>query len=191
MNLNEFNFSTERLILRGIKLSDAKSMFQYRSDPQIYQFQNWKPLTLQDVEDFICTKISKEANIPNTWYQLGIFTKEFNDLIGDIGIHFIESDNLQVEIGYTLSMEYQGRGYATEAVAAVINSMFNIFNKHRIIASVDPKNIKSIALLERIGMRKEAHFRKSIWFNEEWTDDIVYAILEEEWINQNSYMVKG
>ena len=55
--------------------------------------------------------------------------------------------------------------------------------KHRITASVDPRNTKSIALLERINMRKEAYFKKSFWFNNEWADDIVYAILKEEWIN--------
>ena len=150
---------------------------------QIYKFQNWKPQTLHDVEKFICTNISKVVNVPDTWNQVGIFIKELNVLVGDIGIHFIGSDNLEAEIGYTLSMEYQGKGYATEAVAGVINYLFHNLSKHRIIASVDPENIKSIALLERIGMRKEAHFRKSIWANEKWTDDIVYAILEEEWIN--------
>lgn len=183
MSLNELSFSTERLILKGIRLSDAKSMFKYRSDPQIYEFQYWKPQTLQEVEEFISTKISKVPNIPGTWYQLGIYLKETYELIGDIGIHFIEPENLQVEIGYTLSMDCQGRGYAAEAVGSVINYLFNSLNKHRIIASVDPRNTKSIALLDRIGMRKEAHFRKSVWFNEEWADDIIYAILKEEWIN--------
>lgn len=181
MHLNEINFSTERLILRGIRLSDAKFMLKYRSNPQIYEYQYWKPQTLHEAEDFISTKISKISNIPNTWYQVGIFIKGFNELVGDIGIHFIESDNSEVEIGYTLSIEYQGKGYATEAVVGVINYLFSNINKHRVIASVDPTNIKSMALLERIGMRKEAHFKKSIWFNDKWTDDIVYAILEEEW----------
>jgi RimJ/RimL family protein N-acetyltransferase len=182
--MNEVKFSTERLILRGIRVTDAKSIFKYRSNSQIYKFQNWRPQSLQDVENYICTKISKIPNIPNTWYQLGILIKESNVLIGDIGIHFI--DSVQVEIGFTLCLEYQSKGYATEAVFEVINYIFNNLNKHRITASVDPVNKKSIALLERIGMRKEAHFKKSIWFNEEWTDDIIYAILDEEWINKKS-----
>lgn len=189
MNLNEVNFSTKRLILRGIRVSDAKSIFKYRSNPQIYEFQNWRPKTLQDVENFIDTKVSKIPNIPNTWYQLGILIKESEELIGDIGIHFNDSDNLQAEIGFSLSLEYQGKGYAVEGVIEVINYLFHNLNKHRIFASVDPKNKKSIALLERLGMRKEAHFKKSIWFNEEWTDDIVYAILDEEWeLSRNKLM---
>ena len=181
MNLEEISFSTKRLILRGIRLSDAEAMFKYRSDPQIYKFQNWEPQTIKDAEDYIKTNISKIPNVPNTWYQLGLFIKGSDELIGDIGIHFFEFDNLQVEIGYTLSLEYQGKGYATEAVANVVNYLFTTLNKHRIIASIDQKNIKSMALLERVCMRKEAHFKKSIWFKEEWVDDIIYAILKEEW----------
>lgn len=180
MSLKEIYISTERLLLRGIKLTDAGSIFRYRSNPIVYEYQNWKPCTLEDVKEFIRRNISSLPNTPNTWYQLGIFIKDDDELIGDIGIHFI--DNSQIEIGFTLSLEYHGKGYATEAVKEVINYLFNNLKKHRVIASVDPRNIKSIALLNRIGMRKEAYFRKSIWFNVDWADDVVFAVLEEEWI---------
>lgn len=191
MDLNEFTVSTDRLILRCVRLSDAESILKYRSNPEIYEYQNWKPQMLQDVEDYINRKISKVSNIPNTWYQLGIILKETNKLVGDIGIHFMDTDNLQVEIGFTLSLEYQGKGYAKEAVVGVINYLFNNLYKHRIIASVDPRNVKSIALLERIGMKIEAHFKKSIWFNGEWADDVVYAVLEEEWIDKNKKLKRN
>jgi len=186
MNSNEMNISTERLVLRGIIISDAESIFKYRSNPQIYKFQGWKPQKLEDVKQFICEKVAKIPNTPDTWYQLVILIKDTNELVGDIGIHFIDLDNLQVEIGFTLSLEYQCKGYATEAIVGVIDYLFSNFKKHRITASVDPRNTKSIALLERIQMRKEAHFKKSFWFNNKWEDDIIYAILKEEWINKKS-----
>lgn len=178
------NISTERLVLRNVRISDAESIFKYRSNPQISEFQGWKPQTIEEVKKFIYEKIAKAPNIPGTWYQLGILVKETNKLIGDIGVHFIDADNQQVEIGFTLSLESQGKGYATEAVIGVINYLFSSLQKHRVAASVDPRNTKSIALLKRIGMRKEAHFRKSFWFDNQWTDDVIYAILEEEWVNQ-------
>ena len=180
MNANEISISTERLNLRSIILSDGESILSYRSSPEVYKYQNWKPKTIEDVEIFIKESTSSEPNIPGTWHQLSIFIKENNMLIGDIGIHFI--DDLQVEIGFALSADYQGKGYATEAVLGVMNYLFYTLKKHRVTASVDPRNIKSISLLNRIKMRKEAHFKKSYWFNGEWVDDIVYAILAEEWI---------
>lgn len=185
MSISEINILTERLALRCITPLDAKAIFDYRSNPQISKFQTWKPKELKDVYEFICEKISKVPNIPDTWYQLGIIIKKTDEFIGDIGIHFCNEDNVQVEIGYTLSEKYQGKGFATEAIKAVIDYLFSVLNKHRITASADPRNIKSVALLERIGMRKEAHFKKSFWFNNEWTDDVIYAILKEEWCIEN------
>lgn len=181
MNIKEIDILTERLEIRGIKPLDAKAIFKYRSDPKVSKFQTWQPKELKEVEEFILEKTAKIPNIPDTWYQLGIVVRESNEFIGDIGIHFCDEENLQVEIGYTLSEKQQGKGYATEAVKGVIDYLFNTLNKHRVTASVDPRNTKSVALLERLKMRKEAHFKKSFWFNNEWTDDVVYAILKEVW----------
>lgn len=158
MSISEINILTERLALRCITPLDAKAIFDYRSNPQISKFQTWKPKELKDVYEFICEKISKVPNIPDTWYQLGIIIKKTDEFIGDIGIHFCNEDNVQVEIGYTLSEKYQGKGFATEAIKAVIDYLFSVLNKHRITASADPRNIKSVALLERIGMRKRSAF---------------------------------
>jgi RimJ/RimL family protein N-acetyltransferase len=80
-----------------------------------------------------------------------------------------------------LKREEQGLGYATEALKLVFNFMFSDLKKHRIFGSVDPNNRASIRLMERMRMRKEAHFIESIWFNNRWSDDIVYAILAREW----------
>jgi RimJ/RimL family protein N-acetyltransferase len=181
MESDKINISTERLLLRGLILADASAVLKYRSLPEVYQFQGWKPQNLKEVEIFISEKIAMFPNIPDTWYQLGIIKKESNEFIGDLGIHFIGPENHQVEIGYSLNPEFQGMGYATEAVKGVIDYLFCTLKKHRIYASIDPMNEKSVALLERIGMRKEAHFRKSLWFHEQWEDDVVYGILEEEW----------
>jgi RimJ/RimL family protein N-acetyltransferase len=104
-------------------------------------------------------------------------------LIGDIGIHFLETDseNKQVEIGYTLDKEFRGNGYATEALTMIIDYLINSLSKHRIIASIDPLNVDSIKLVERLGFRKEAHFVESLFFHGKWVDDLVYALLAREW----------
>jgi RimJ/RimL family protein N-acetyltransferase len=134
------------------------------------------------VTDFI-SRNSNKINIPGTWFQFVIIEHDSDILIGDIGIHFLESDseNKQAEIGYTLDRNSRGKGYATEALTEIINYLIKDLNKHRIIASIDPTNNDSIRLIERLGFRKEGHFKKSLFFHGEWVDDLIYAILAEEW----------
>ena len=122
--------------------------------------------------------ISAIPNRVDSWLQLAICIDN-RQMIGDIGVHFF--DDYQIEIGYTLSPEYQGRGYAVEAVKGIVNYIFCTLKKHRITASVDPDNYASINLLEKIGFRKEAHFIKSFYMDNQWYDDCIYSILEDEW----------
>ncbi len=170
-----------RLILRPIKAEDAEFIFGYRSNAIVNQFQGWIPDTIADVQDFIRNKVSEEIDQPDTWFQLVIIKKDNGELIGDIGIHFLESGSFQVEIGCTLNCNQQGKGFATESLTEILKFLFQKLNKHRVIASIDPRNEKSIKLVERLGLRKEAHFRKSILINNEWVDDLVYAMLKEDW----------
>lgn len=170
---------TERLVLQALTDQDADTLFRYRSDPEIFQYQTWKPETLGEAKDFI-KAYTKGFNIKGTWFQLGIYEKEQMVLLGDIGVHFLESDDAQVEIGFTLAKPHQRKGYGLEAIKSVLGYLFKQMKKHRIIASVDPRNAASIALLESVGMRREGHFRKSILINGNWEDDVIYAILEEE-----------
>ena len=171
---------TERAILRPIKKEDNEQIFRYRSDSKVNKYQGWIPKTLKDVNEFI-SKNSDEINKPETWFQLVIIEKFTNIIIGDIGIHFIDSDNLQTEIGCTISKDHQRQGYATETLKAIIDYLFNKLNKHRIVTSIDPQNTNSIKLVERLGFRKEGHFKESLLINGEWVDDVVYAILNREW----------
>lgn len=176
--MDKFNhIITDRLLIRTLQMKDKEDFFQYRSMPEIYQYQSWRPKHIKEIEEFIIKNNAVCLNSQNTWLQLAVCLKE-GQMIGDIGIHFLE-DDYQIEIGYTLSPEYQGNGYALEAVKAVMNFAFTDLKKHRIIASVDPDNIQSIKLLERIGFRKEAHFIKSFRMNNQWYDDCIYAMLED------------
>jgi RimJ/RimL family protein N-acetyltransferase len=102
-------------------------------------------------------------------------------VIGDVGIHFLGPENNQVEIGYTLDKRYRGHGYMTEALSEIIDYLVHSLNKHRIIASIDPINLDSMRLVERLGFRKEAHFKESLFFHGKWVDDVIYAILAKEW----------
>jgi RimJ/RimL family protein N-acetyltransferase len=170
---------TQRTSLRPISEEDRDSVFNYRNDSKTNKYQNWIPNTVQEVEKFISKNPSK-FNVTNSWFQLVILEKQSNCVIGDVGIHFI--DDHQVELGCTLSKDKQGNGIATEALKGIVDFLFKELDKHRVLASLDPRNHQSIKLMERLKFRKEAHFIKSILVHGKWEDDVIYAILKNEWI---------
>lgn len=172
---------TRRLSIRALSLDDAEGIYSYRSLPNIYRYQNWVPKSAAEVAQYIAKSNADGYNIAGTWFQLGLHLQSNDELIGDVGLHFLPPDNEQTEIGFTVSPGHQRMGYAFEAVTAVMAHLFHEMGKHRIVASVDPSNRASISLLEKLGMRKEGVFRKSVNIRGLWEDDILYAILEEEW----------
>jgi RimJ/RimL family protein N-acetyltransferase len=172
---------TPRLKISQLIADDAEALFQYRSDPTVCRYQSFEPSSLDDAKALINDLQSNSFDVPGSWFQFGIRLRETGLLIGDLGVHFMDYDSRQVEIGFTLAPDYQGRGYGTEAVSALIDYLLGPLHKHRVFASVDPRNKASIALMNRIGMRQEAHFRESLWFKGEWADDLVFAVLKSEW----------
>jgi RimJ/RimL family protein N-acetyltransferase len=175
-------FRTGRLYIRPVCIEDKDSMFRYRSDADTNKYLSLIPQSVEDIAAFI-SKTSFDINVPDTWFQFVIIEQASNKLIGDVGIHFLDTDseNRQVEIGYTLDKDFRGKGYATEALKTIIDYLINSLNKHRIVASIDPVNTASIKLIERLGFRKEGHFVESIFFHGKWVDDLVYGVLAKEW----------
>ena len=178
---SNITIETERLFLRPIQKDDAKSVFHYRSDSFTNKYQGWIPTTIDDVVNFIENRVSPIIDINGTWFQFVIITKEDNKIVGDLGLHFFDSDNKQVEIGCTIDKNCQKKGYASEALSEIFRYLFTTLNKHRIMASIDPRNEGSIRLVKTLGFRHEAHFKESILIDGKWVDDLVYAILNKEW----------
>jgi RimJ/RimL family protein N-acetyltransferase len=77
--------------------------------------------------------------------------------------------------------EMGGQGYATEAAAAMVDLAFNGLGAHRVYARIDARNLASVRLAKRLGLRREAHLRENEWFKGEWTDELIYAVLDREW----------
>jgi RimJ/RimL family protein N-acetyltransferase len=172
---------SERLHLRRLRRSDAAAMFVYRNDPTVVRFQGWKPTEVAALENFIAEQQDLQFGLSGTWFQLAIVLAEQNQLIGDLGMHFLADAPQQVELGITLSPSFQGEGYATEAMVEAFGFLFYGLGKHRVIASMDPRNLASITLVEALDMRREAHFKRNYAAGDEWCDTLVYALLAEEW----------
>lgn len=149
--MSGINLKTQRLIIRHLALEDARSLFDYRSLDEVTRFQTFKPKNPADATDFI-NSTSSEMNIPDSWYQLGLFDKDNGKHIGDIGIHFLDNTE-EAEIGCTVTPERWGKGYATESLKIVISFLFNTLNKKRVVAYINIENIPSLKLFERLGFQ--------------------------------------
>jgi RimJ/RimL family protein N-acetyltransferase len=172
---------TDRLVLRRLVPSDAAVMFEYRSHPDVSRYQGWAPASADEILAFI-DSLQKAEPAPGKWFQLGIALREPALLIGDCGVHLTAGDPRQAEIGITLMPSFQGRGLASEALRALLGHLFNQLKVHRAFGSVDPRNQASMALLARCGLRQEAHLVESYWFKGAWADDVIFALLEREWM---------
>lgn len=177
------SIETDRLIIRLAIPSDADDIYTYRSNSIENKYQGWLPKSVKEVRDYIIN-MPKTLDITNVCFQFAIISLNEKQLIGDMAISFTNQDNSQAEIGCTLHKDYQGKGYATEALKAMVNYLFVTLDKHRIVASVDPRNIASIRLIEQLRFRKEAHFRESYYLHGEWVDDVIYAMLNKEWVTK-------
>jgi RimJ/RimL family protein N-acetyltransferase len=176
---------TERLALRDLEISDGQRIFEYRSRPEVSRFQSWGTHSADDIQFYVHDLTKTEPGRPGSWYQVGIILRPSGELIGDCGFQVLEIEPRHAEVGIALVPELQGRGYATEALRALLDYLLVALGKDRVFGSVDPRNIRSMRLLQRVGMREEAHRVKSLWFKGEWVDDVIFAITASEWKSGN------
>ena len=173
---------TKRLKMRAFQDKDIQDFADYRSDPEVAKYQDWDaPYSVEKAAQFVAENKVICPGTPGEWHQIAIELKAEGDLIGDCVFHILAEDAQQAEIGFTLSRRYQGHGYATEAVTKLVDYIFCELKLHRIRAICDVDNLASSKLLERIGMRREAHFIENIWFKGRWGSEYLYAILRSEW----------
>jgi RimJ/RimL family protein N-acetyltransferase len=171
-----FHLSTKRLVLRPLILQDAGDFFTYRSNGKANQFQGWIPEKLQDAKDFIQYRTNPILNIPDTWTQLAVVHKGTKDLIGDIGIYFRPDKHHEVKLGYTLSADQQGKGYATEALEALIKYLHQHLGKSRFIALIAPENLSSIRLVKKLGFIQVDIEEKAELTEEKYPKDLLYIL---------------
>ena len=174
---------TPRLILRRFRIDDLEPFIAYRNDPEVARYQSWESFSRAEGETFIARQSRARPGIPGLWFQFAAELKDSGVLAGDCALLLIRSARRIGEIGYTFSRAYQGNGLATEAVRAVIDYGFDSLGLNRVIATTDCRNLRSLALMKRLGMREEGHFIQNTWFKGAWCDEYQYAVLRSEWMN--------
>ena len=165
---------TQRLILRTMNNQDFKDVHEYMSDEKTMNFFVDGPYTKEKTLAMVNPKEKQE--------HLSIILKDNQKIIGHLDFHTWEMINTY-EIGWVVNKNYQNKGYATEAVKALINHAFNEMNVHRLVIMSDPRNETSNRICQKLGFRLEGTFKKCIYNSakDEWWDELFYAMLKEEY----------
>jgi RimJ/RimL family protein N-acetyltransferase len=175
------NLESARLRIDCLTISDADEMHRYRSMPEVGRFQSWDAKTAADAAAYIAGATDVDFGKEGTWFQLAVREKDTGKLAGDIGLHFLDVDGHQVEVGITISPERQKLGLASEALATVLDYLFVVMRKHRVVASIDRDNQASNGMLQKLGFRQEGHLVQSLLIDGEWVDDVIFGLLASEW----------
>jgi RimJ/RimL family protein N-acetyltransferase len=165
---------TPRLLLRPIALADWPAIHRYLSDPIVTR---WLP---EGCLDEAQTQVFARKNAGRSARAVAVIERESEQLVGHMVFH-PWLGRATHEIGWVISSDHQGRGYATEAARALADFAFSTLRCHRLVATCQPENVASWRVMEKLGMRREAHFRQGLYRETgEWWDEYFYALLAEE-----------
>jgi RimJ/RimL family protein N-acetyltransferase len=189
----ELPIRTDRLLLRAGRVDDVDSLHARRNQRAVQEYQSWTfPYAREDAAELLTSLEKMSGPTLGEWWMVmvDLFDEDrgHNETVGDVAVHLDESGSI-AEIGYNLSPDYWGRGYATEAVAAVIDSLYG---KHpeliRLQAQVHPDNVASAGVVERCGLHFEGQTRLSFVpqdANQQPSDDCMYSLLRQDWESWN------
>ncbi|GEM47918.1 N-acetyltransferase [Deinococcus cellulosilyticus NBRC 106333 = KACC 11606] len=154
---------------------------QIHSDPEVVRFLFWEPRTLEENRAALERKMGDTLWEEGKAFSWAVVEQQSGTLLGEAVLICRSFQHQQAEVGYVFGTGSQGKGFAHEAIHAVLDYAFTHLPLHRIYARTDARNHGSRKLMERLGMRQEAHFIQSEIFKGEWGDEVHCAILRQEW----------
>jgi RimJ/RimL family protein N-acetyltransferase len=149
---------TDRLVLRRSRPEDAETISAYRSDPEVHRQQGWARTDPEAVRGDIEEMAGRAPGEPGGWVQFSVEEREGGTLVGDVGLSPADGEAGVIKVGYTMSPDFQGRGYATEAVGALVAYAFGALGADVVRAYADADNAPSIRVAEKVGMRLVERF---------------------------------
>jgi len=178
---SETIFETARLRARPMAQSDLETFVAYRRDPVVARFQTWSDYSMEEGRALIASMQGLSLGVPGMWYQIALEEHAGGGLVGDLAAKVSGSEPREMEVGFTLAPAYQGKGFGSEAVRGLLDVAFGTLGLHRVVAVTDALNAPAGALLERVGMRREAHFHENVFFKGAWGSEFLFALLDHEW----------
>jgi RimJ/RimL family protein N-acetyltransferase len=177
---------TERLVLRTVQPADREAIGRYCSNDEVTRYLPFPALDDEALTARMNRLVAATApSLPDEYLALAV--EHDGVLVGDLMLRLADrhgpTDPPSIaELGWVFSPEHGGRGLATEAARALVDLAFDHYPLHRLMARLDPRNVASARLCERIGMRFEAHTREDYPDRDgTWSDTAVYGLLRREW----------
>jgi RimJ/RimL family protein N-acetyltransferase len=173
---------TERLVLRPLTPGDFDALYSYESREDVATWLYWDARTEDEVRARLERKIGSVAiDAEGDVLTLAMTLGTTGEMVGDIILELVSDEHRTGEIGFIVHPDHQGRGYAAEASEAMLRIAFEDLGLHRVIGRTEARNSASARVLEKLGMRREAHLVENEWVKGEWQSELVYAILDREW----------
>jgi len=152
---------TRRLVLRRSRPEDAGAISAYRSNPEVHRYQGWERTDPDGVRHEIESMSAREPGEPGGWVQFSVEERDTGLLVGDVGLSPAEDEAGVIKVGYTMDPAFQGRGYATEAIAALVAYAFERLDAEVVRAFASAENVPSIRVAEKVGMQLVERFERS------------------------------
>ncbi len=173
---------TDRLILRPFTEGDLDALHAYHSLPEVTRYLYWDPRDRAATAEALAKRVSMSAlEKEGEVLVLAVVLRDSGVLVGEVNLAWRSAEHRQGEFGFVFDPAHHGHGYAREAAVEMLRLGFDGLGLHRIIGRCDGRNDASANLMAKLGMRCEAHFVQNEVVKGEWTDEIVYAMLAEEW----------
>lgn len=178
----EYPIRTGRLLLRPLGRDDVDALLAYRSRPDVCRYVPFEPMTREVIEERIAGMWANHSlTDEGQALTLGVVLAETGQLVGDVVLFWHSREHGGGEIGYVLNPDFGGHGYATEAARALLGLGFDSIGLHRIVARIDERNEPSVRVARRLGMRQEARLVRNEFFKGEWSTELDFAMLADEW----------
>lgn len=180
--------TTARLTIRPATEDDVEPTWRFRSLPEVAE---WITAAPPDLEEYAARflhppRLEKTLVVEREGEVVGDLMLAVEDAWAQAEVEEL-AKGVQAEIGWAFDPRYGGRGYATEAVTELLRLSFEELGLRRVLGSCFADNVASWRLMERVGMRREAHtVADALHPSGEWRDGYTYALLADEWRQRNA-----
>jgi RimJ/RimL family protein N-acetyltransferase len=172
---------TSRLRLRPFVPDDLVAFHAAQSRAEVHRWLYTEPRSLDEMRQVLERRIARARDAPESGVPLAVELATTGEFLGDVSLTLGPPEHRQAEMGFVFHPGHHGQGYATEAAAAVVALAFGAYDLHRVYGRLEARNLASARVLEKLGMRREAHLVENEWVKGEWQSETVYALLAREW----------